>query len=97
MRSRGPLDTPARWPATRRATPTRSRRSLQSGACASSVATGDSGSTVDLISAATGDNVSNVDLLRFQAALVANSLTASIISSIVKERGETLRAISQKF
>ena len=44
-----------------------------------------------------GDEVSNVELLEYQMALAANSLTATICSSVAKERAETLKGVAQKF
>ncbi len=44
-----------------------------------------------------GDEVSNADLLKYQIELSINSLTATITSSIVKERSDTLKAVVQKF
>lgn len=46
---------------------------------------------------ANGDDVSNTDLLMYQYQLGINSLTASIASSIAKERLDTLKAVVQKF
>ncbi len=46
---------------------------------------------------AKGDEVSNTDLLMYQYQLGINSLTASIASSIAKERLDTLKAVVQKF
>jgi hypothetical protein len=50
-----------------------------------------------LDSIASGDDVSNADLLKYQIELSINSLTATITSSIVKERSDTLKAVVQKF
>jgi len=44
-----------------------------------------------------GETVSNADLLRYQIELTSNSLTAEISSSIVNERGKTLKDVVQKF
>jgi hypothetical protein len=44
-----------------------------------------------------GEDVSNADLLKYQIELSINSLTATITSSIVKERSDTLKAVVQKF
>ena len=44
-----------------------------------------------------GDTVSNIELLEYQMALASNSLTATICSSIAKERADTLKAVAQKF
>jgi rRNA pseudouridine-1189 N-methylase Emg1 (Nep1/Mra1 family) len=44
-----------------------------------------------------GDTVSNVELLKYQMEMASNSLTATIASSIVKERAETLKGVAQKF
>lgn len=46
---------------------------------------------------ASGDEVSNTDLLMYQHQLGVNSLTASIASSVCKERLDTLKAVVQKF
>ncbi|MCM3563130.1 hypothetical protein [Hydrogenophaga intermedia] len=46
---------------------------------------------------AKGDEVSNTDLLMYQYQLGINSLTASIASSVCKERLDTLKAVVQKF
>jgi len=46
---------------------------------------------------ASGDEVSNTDLLMYQYQLGINSLTASIASSVCKERLDTLKAVVQKF
>ena len=43
------------------------------------------------------NDVSNADLLKYQIELSINSLTATITSSIVKERSDTLKAVVQKF
>ncbi|MGX5652485.1 hypothetical protein ACWKW4_19690 [Hydrogenophaga borbori] len=50
-----------------------------------------------LNSISSGDEVSNADLLKYQIELSINSLTATITSSIVKERSDTLKAVVQKF
>lgn len=44
-----------------------------------------------------GDTVTNLDLLQYQMALASNSLTASVCSSIAKERADTLKSVVQKF
>jgi hypothetical protein len=44
-----------------------------------------------------GDTVTNLDLLNYQMELASNSLTASIGSSIAKERADTLKGVVQKF
>lgn len=46
---------------------------------------------------ADGDEVSNGDLLKYQYLLGVNSLTASIVSSVCKERLDTLKSVVQKF
>ncbi len=50
-----------------------------------------------LNSISSGEDVSNADLLKYQIELSINSLTATITSSIVKERSDTLKAVVQKF
>jgi hypothetical protein len=50
-----------------------------------------------LSSISSGDTVSNLQLLEYQMELASNSLTASIASSIAKERADTLKGIVQKF
>ncbi|NIM39598.1 MAG: hypothetical protein GTN84_00330 [Hydrogenophaga sp.] len=50
-----------------------------------------------LESISSGEDVSNADLLKYQIELSINSLTATITSSIVKERSDTLKAVVQKF
>ena len=50
-----------------------------------------------LSSISSGDTVTNLDLLSYQMELAANSLTASVCSSIAKERADTLKGIVQKF
>jgi hypothetical protein len=44
-----------------------------------------------------GDEVTNVELLEYQMALASNALTATVASSIAKERAETLKGVAQKF
>jgi uncharacterized phosphosugar-binding protein len=44
-----------------------------------------------------GDAVTNIELLEYQMALASNSLTATIASSIAKERADTLKAVANKF
>jgi hypothetical protein len=50
-----------------------------------------------LASISSGDTVTNIELLEYQMALAANSLTATICSSIAKERADTLKSVAQKF
>jgi hypothetical protein len=50
-----------------------------------------------LTTISSGDTVSNIELLEYQMALASNSLTATICSSIAKERAETLKSVAQKF
>jgi hypothetical protein len=50
-----------------------------------------------LASISNGDTVTNLDLLSYQMELAANSLTASVCSSIAKERADTLKGVVQKF
>jgi hypothetical protein len=44
-----------------------------------------------------GDSVTNIELLEYQMALASNALTATICSSIAKERAETLKGVANKF
>ena len=44
-----------------------------------------------------GEEISNADLLKYQFELSINSLTASLTSSIVKERCDTMKGVVQKF
>jgi hypothetical protein len=50
-----------------------------------------------LSSISSGETVTNLDLLGYQMDLASNSLTASVASSVAKERADTLKSVVQKF
>ena len=61
------------------------------------ITTSDTDLATQALNISSGDTVSNVELLEYQMALAANSLTATIASSIAKERADTLKGVAQKF